>query len=693
MIEVITTDSIRFIYLNKPPVNALGAALRVALLTALNDAFADTAVELVVVGSRLPLFCAGADIQEFRTGDLTTPPELPAICAALDNAPTLTLAAINGTAMGGALELALSCDYRVGLADTQLGLPEVTLGLLPGAGGTQRLPRIIDVETATRMMTTGKPITAEMAEEVGLLDRIVPSVAAFEDNVHQFAMELLAKNAPTRACAQRTVDLSRVDETFFTDQRQALEKKLRGQIAPLRCIDMVEVASQTPLEVGLQRERQAFDALLDTPQARSMIHLFFAERDALKVPAVTTDTQARPVEAVGVIGAGTMGVGISIALLEAGLSVVLLDNSKTALQSGVMAIDAHYRRALDRKKIGYADIELRLSQLTSTQDASELSPVDLVIEAVIESYEEKFSVFRMLDEICKPGAILATNTSTLDINKIAATTRRPEDVIGLHFFSPANVMRLLEIVRGEKTSAEVIKTALKLARRIKKVPAVVNVCFGFVGNRMLEPYFREASRLMLEGATASRIDRVLTEFGLAMGVLSMGDLAGIDVGYLTRESRRKEFAHDVSYQAVQDKLYTLGRYGQKTGRGVYLYEGRRRMDDSNVQQLCQTLARELGVEQRDISDDEILERCLFPLINEGLLILEEGIAYRSSDCDLIWVNGYGFPSARGGPMHYATEIGYTRVLRGMEKYRDELGDYGKMWFSPAASLRQLAEQS
>lgn len=692
MIDVSTTDSIRFIYLNSPPVNALGAAVRAQLLTALNDAFDDAAIKLVVLGSRLPLFCAGADIQEFRTGDLTSEPELPTICAALDNAPKLTLAAINGTAMGGALELALSCDYRIGLAESSLGLPEVTLGLLPGAGGTQRLPRIIDVDTAIQMVVTGKPLSAKQALDVGLLDELASSVDEFESSVSQFASELLEKNAATRPCSDRMVDLSQVSSTFFADQRFALEKKLRGQVAPLRCVDAIELASKESLEDGLKQEREMFDALLQTPQARSMIHLFFAERDAQKIPGVTSATSARSVETVGVVGAGTMGVGISIALLDAGLTVILLDQSEQALQNGSTAIDTHYRRALERKKLTLDDIRLRTSKLTSTLELSALAEVDLVIEAVVESYEVKCAVFSRLDQICKPGAILASNTSTLDLNKIASNTKRPEDVIGLHFFSPANVMRLLEIVRGEHTSAEVLKTALRFARRIRKVSAVVNVCFGFVGNRMLEPYFREASRLMLEGARASDIDRVLTEFGMAMGVLSMGDLAGIDVGYLTRDGRRQEFAQDPAYQAVQDKLYALGRYGQKTGRGVYLYEGRTRIDDPDVENLCRTLANDFGVEQRDISDQEILERCLFPLINEGLLILEEGIAYRSGDCDLIWVNGYGFPAARGGPMQYASEIGYSSVLRGMQKYQESLGDYGKMWFAPADSLYSLAER-
>ncbi|MBX2879507.1 MAG: enoyl-CoA hydratase/isomerase family protein [Granulosicoccus sp.] len=691
MIDITTTESICFISLNSPPVNAIGAALRKQLLLAISNAYEDATIELVVLGSGLPLFCAGADIHEFRSGQLEAEPDLPAICAVLDSAPKLTLAAINGTAMGGALELALACDYRMGLAGTKLGLPEVQLGLIPGAGGTQRLPRIIDIETATQMMVTGKPLSAEEAFGVGLLDRVVPREEVFQESVLRYARELLHLRVPPRHSADRSIDMSGVSETFFEDQRTAIAKKLRGQIAPLRALESIEAASQLSLDEGLRQERASFDDLLTTSQARGMIHLFFAEREALKIPGLTPATTARQLHEVGVAGAGTMGVGISIALLDAGLPVVLLDNNPQALESGFATIAAHYQRAVEKNRIDRTLADKRLGNLKLTQNLMDLSSVDLIIEAVFESMSVKQALFRELDDICKPGAILATNTSTLNLDAIAAATRRPEDVIGLHFFSPANLMRLLEIVRGDKTANDVLKSAQQLSRRINKLPVVVKVCFGFVGNRMLEPYFREASRLMLEGASATHIDRVLTDFGMAMGVLSMGDLAGIDVGFRVRSERRSEFEKDPGYQAIQDKLYELGRYGQKTGRGVYRYEDRRRVDDPEVTLLCEAIATELGISRRTISDTEILERCLYPLINEGFLLLEEGIAYRAGDCDLIWVNGYGFPSARGGPMHYASELGYKHVLQGMDKYRKALGDYGEMWFTPAASLREAAD--
>jgi len=480
--------------------------------------------------------------------------------------------------------------------------------------------------------------------------------------------------------------MSSVNDTFFADTRLSLTKNPRGQIAPERCLTSIEAACQWPLAQGLKQEREAFVELLDTAQARAMIHLFFAQRDALKVAGVSRNTDSCDVSSVAVVGAGTMGTGISIALLDADLPVILLDQTPQLAEQGRESISAHYLRAMSRGRISQQEVEQRMALLSVGEGIDALATCDLVIEAVFESITVKQELFRQLDQICKPGAILASNTSTLDLDAIAEVTQRAADVIGLHFFSPANHMRLLEIVRGGKTSSATILSAQRFAQRIRKVPVVVGVCFGFVGNRMLEPYFREASRLLLEGASPAQIDRVLTEFGMAMGVLSMGDLAGIDVGFSIRESRREALAHDPGYQAIQDALYALGRHGQKTQRGVYQYKGRERIDDPEVDVLAKDLAKKLGIERRVIGDQEILERCLYPLINEGCLILEQGIAERSGDCDLIWVNGYGFPAARGGPMHYASEIGYATVLEGMQKYQRVLGDYGRIWFTPAESL-------
>jgi len=687
LIKIETRENVRYLWLNFPPVNALGLPMRSRLQDALIAAFEDASVQIIALGSQLPLFCGGADIHEFRSGELWDQPHLPALCDLVDSSPKPIVAAINGTAMGGALEISLACDYRIAKAGVLLGLPEVKLGLLPGAGGTQRLPRIAGLAAAAAMILSGDPVTAEHAFETGLLDRVTPREQDFDVAVQRYCVELASANAPTRSGSDRQVDMSSVNHTFFADTRMSLTKNPRGQIAPARCLTSIEAACQLPLAQGLKQEREAFVELLDTAQARAMIHLFFAQRDALKVAGVSGDTDFHEVSSVAVVGAGTMGTGISIALLDADLPVKLLDQTTLLAEQGRETIKAHYRRAESRGRISQRDVEQRVALLSVGEHIETIAQCDLVIEAVFESITVKQALFRQLDKICKPGAILASNTSTLDLDAIAEVTNRAADVIGLHFFSPANLMRLLEIVRGEQTSAATILSAQRFAQRIRKVPVVVGVCFGFVGNRMLEPYFREASRLLLEGASPAQIDRVLTEFGMAMGVLSMGDLAGIDVGFRIRESRRAELAHDPGYQAVQeDALYSLGRYGQKTQRGVYRYKGRERIDDPEVVMLAQGLAEKLGIERRVIDDQEILERCLYPLINEGCLLLEQGIAERAGDCDLIWVNGYGFPAARGGPMHYASEIGYATVLEGMHKYQRALGEYGRTWFIPAESL-------
>lgn len=692
MIERTDFDSICVLTMNAPPVNALGVEMRSGLQELLQAAFADDSTEAVVLSSALSLFCGGADIQEFKSRQLSLEPQLPGLCQMIDNAPKLVVAGINGIAMGGALELCLACDYRVGRSSALLGLPEIKLGLLPGAGGTQRLPRVAGLELALDMILSGNPVSAERAHKAGLLDELVPEHIDFLQATINYTRNLISSNSPSRQTAQMTVDQSSVSADFFSEQEQQLGLKTMGQVAPLRCLKSIQAACNMDLETGLAQERQAFHDLLDTPQARGMIHLFFAERNAQKVPGVTRETVVRPIESVAVLGAGTMGTGIAIALANAEIPVVLLDMADENLSAGLGRINEYYQRAVFKGRLSEAEAETRLGCVSGTLDFSDLSEADLIIEAVFENMDIKKAIFEQLDEACKAGAVLATNTSTLDINEIAAVTTRPADVIGMHFFSPANVMKLLEIVRGSQTSPEIINSVIKFARRIQKVPVVVNVCFGFVGNRMLEPYFREASRLMLEGAAAEQIDRVLTRFGMAMGVLSMGDLAGIDVGYFVREGRREILEYDPSYQAIQDKLYSLGRYGQKTGRGVYIYKGREKINDPKVVKLCEELAKELNITRRDVSDTEILERCIYPLINEGFLLLEEGIAYRSSDCDIIWVNGYGFPAWRGGPMQYANEIGLETVLAGMRKYEQELGEYGKKWFTPATLLVELTEQ-
>ena len=692
MIQYQIVDKLAAIIMDSAPVNALGQEMRQALVEKLQLAIDDDQVQAVVLASNLPLFCGGADIKEFQTGQLFDAPSLPEVIDAFENAPKLVVAAINGTAMGGGLELTLGCDYRIVLESAKMGLPEIKLGLFPGAGGTQRLPRIAGLPLATDMILSGNPISAKQAHSHGLVDRVVDKDTDLLDAAMEYAQTLITDSAPRRSCADVAVDQADLDDDFFGQVRDGIAAKTIGQVAPETCIQSLQRSITMPFTDALAADVEAFDDLLQTPQARALIHLFFAEREAQKIPGVTRDTLVREITSVAVIGAGTMGIGIAIACLDAGYQVTILEMSTEALDRGIGNLQKHYVRMVERGRIDESGAQQCRDAVTGTLDYADLDNADLVIEAVFEDLAIKKAVFEQLDRVCKPGAILASNTSTLDLNSISEFTNRPEDVIGLHFFSPANIMRLLEVVRGEKTSADVVKTSLAFGKRIRKLPVVVGVCYGFVGNRMLEPYFREGSRLLLEGASPEQVDNALTEFGMAMGIVSVSDLAGIDVSYRVRESRRDAIAHDPTYQAIQDKLFELGRYGQKTGRGSYFYEGREKKNDPEVITLCEQIAAKHGIERRHISDQEILERCLYPLINEGIQIFDEGIAYRSGDCDLIWANGYGFPAWRGGPLQYADEIGLDTVLDGMNHYREALGEYGEMWFRPAPLLEKLVDE-
>ncbi len=697
MLQYQIKNNVALISMDSAPVNALGLPMREALVNHLHLAFGDDAVKAVVITSNLSLFCGGADIEEFDSDMLWASPNLHELIDTVENGPRLVIAAINGIVVGGGLELALGCDYRIVRQSAKLGLPEIKLGLFPAAGGTQRLPRIAGLKTATDMILSGNPIGADAAAACGLADRVVASDDDFIAQALSYAEELVAARAPRRHCAEMQVDLSQVGDDFFDLTRAAIRVKSHGQLAPEYCLKSIELSTQRALAEALKIDTASFIELLKTPQARAMIHLFFAEREANKIPDAKVDKQGydpvtREIGEVGVIGAGTMGSGIAIACLDAGFPVTLVESSRSALDRGLDYIAKHYHRAVDKGRISQDNARQLIARINGSLDYQTLASADLLIEAVFEDMEIKQTVFEKLDEVCKPGAILASNTSTLDLNAIAKITSRPNDVVGLHFFSPANIMRLLETVRGEATDADVIKTVLLFAKRIRKLPVVVGVCFGFVGNRMFEPYFREGSRLLLEGASPEQVDQVLSKFGMAMGIVSVADLAGIDVSYRVRESRRGEFVQDPSYQVIQDKLYQLGRYGQKTGRGSYFYADREKTSDPEVITLCEQLASELGVIRREISDQEILQRCLYPLINEGAQILDEGIASRAGDCDLIWVNGYGFPAWRGGPLWYADEIGLDRVLAGMNQYRESLGDYGEIWFKPAPLLERLVAE-
>ncbi len=682
-------DNLALIGLARPPVNALGQALRSALAAACERAASDPVVRAIILHGDGAPFSAGADISEFGSAASHAEPSLPALLTHLSAIDKPLIAAIGGTALGGGLELALACGYRIATADARVGLPEINLGLLPGAGGTQRLPRLIGAEAALNIVMSGKPISAQSAMLLGLFDRLSGDAANLLEDACAFAHELLSCLAPahpTCAYPKPAVDLP---AGFFADYRAKHAPRWKGQQAPQRLLDALQAACELPLAEGLAKERELFQQAEASAQSAALRHVFFAEREAGKVPGIDASTVLRPVAKVAVIGAGTMGGGIAMNFANAGIPVALLELKPQALDRGLTQIRKNYEISVQRGKLTQAQLDQRMELLQGTLDYSDLADADLVIEAVFENLEIKQNVFRSLDRVCKPGAILASNTSTLDVDAIAAVTGRPQDVIGLHFFSPANVMRLLEVVRAKETAPDALATTLELARRIGKIPVVSGVCFGFIGNRMFEPYSREAHRLLLEGATPAQIDKVLTDHGLAMGMLAVQDLAGIDIGYLIRESRRELIGGDPSYCALGDELYALGRYGQKTKAGFYRYQGRERVEDYEVIALAERVAGELQIPRRQIGDQEILERCLFSLINEGIQLLDEGIALRSSDIDLVFINGYGFPAWRGGPMHEAESLGLDQLLARLQHYRQALGEHGARWFQPAPLLERL----
>jgi len=579
------------------------------------------------------------------------------------------LAAIHGTALGGGLEVALGCHYRIASADAAVGLPEVKLGLLPGATGTQRLPRLIGAEKALDMMLSGNHVPADKALEVGVIDRIATG-DDLQAAALAYADELVAAG-PRRI---RDMSVESPDPAFFENTRKRIAAKTRGLFSPEKIIRCVELSTQVDFDEGCEAERDFFLECKASPQSSGLRHAFFAERAVAKVPGITKETTRREINSVAVIGAGTMGAGIAYNCLNAGCELVLLDNNDEGLQRGEATVRGLYEGGIDRGKISKAQMADGLARFRTSQSYDDLSDVDLVIEAVFENMAIKKEVFGKLDQICKKDAILATNTSTLDVDEIADATKRPEDVIGLHFFSPAHIMRLLEIVRGSETSVEVIASSLALAKRLGKIGVVVGNCFGFVGNRMLYGYGRENQRLLLEGAAPEYIDRVLYEWGMAMGPNAVGDLAGLDVGYKVRQERT-DLPDDPTFYRVADMLAEQGRYGQKTGQGMYLYEkgSRTPVPDPEVQEMIRAEAKRLGVEQRKISEQEIIERCIYALIVEGARILEDGIATRASDIDVIWINGYGFPRHRGGPMHYADSMGADKICDAISRFQRRPG--------------------
>ena len=674
------------------PVNALSHALREQLLEACERAAADASVKAIILHGEGSVFSAGADISEFGSPASFAKPDLPSLLTRLTEFDKPLIAAIGGLALGGGLELAMACGYRVAEAGARLGFPEIKLGLLPGAGGTQRLPRLIGAAAALKFIASGEPIGTHRAQVLGLLDWVAPAADSLLETAKALAAALIPRQAPGRPSRPNWPHPNpgtALLPGYFADYRAANQSRWKGQSAPQRVVAAIEAACNLPLAEGLAREGELFKEAEASAESEALRHVFFAEREVGKLPGLDAATPIRSITRVAVIGAGTMGSGIAMNFANAGMAVTLLELKADALERGQALIRKNYETSVQRGKFTAEQMEQRLALIHGTLNYADIADADLVIEAVFENLSIKQQVFRTLDEVCKAGAILASNTSTLDVDTIAAVTRRPQDVVGLHFFSPANIMRLLEVVRGTATAPDVLATTLKIAKRIGKIPVVSGVCFGFIGNRMLEPYSREAHRLLLEGATPAQIDKVLTGFGLAMGVMAMHDLAGIDVSFLVRESRHDVIAHDPGYCKLADALYALGRFGQKTSHGYYRYEGRERKDDPEVVALAGQIAGELGIQRRVISDQEIHDRCLLMLINEGIQLLDEGIAQRSSDIDLVWINGYGFPAWRGGPLHYAEGLGLAQVLERIGHYRESLGAYGTMWFQPAHLLERL----
>lgn len=678
--------NVGLITIDSPPVNALSVAVRQGLLDGLAAGLADDAVAALVLCCAGRTFIAGADITEFDAPPRS--PWLDEVIAAFEVSPKPIVAAIHGTALGGGLETALGCHHRVAVATAKCGLPEVSLGLVPGAGGTQRLPRLVGPEAALEMIASGIPIGASRALTLGLVDQIVEG--DLTEGAIAFAQSLADRPDRLRRVRDLNDKLSGFDPAIFDAARTDFRKKRRGFDAPQRAIDCVEIATRTDMDEGLRREREIFDGCLHSDQSRAQRHIFFAERTASKIPDVPKDTPVMAIRSAAVIGAGTMGGGIAMNFANAGIPVYLLDASQEGLDRGLAVIEKNYASGVKKGRMSQAQMDATLALIRPTLSYEDLADVDIVIEAVFEEMALKKNVFQALDQVCKPGAILATNTSTLDINEIAASISRPEQVIGLHFFSPANIMRLLEIVRGAKTSREVIATAFALSKTIKKVGVLVGVCDGFVGNRMVHPYIREAMFLLEEGATPAQVDRAIADFGMAMGPHAMSDLAGLDVGWRIRKRQAATRPADERYSEIADKICELGHYGQKTGRGFYIYDPATRAatPDPEVEALCVAEAERKGVARRAISDGEIVERCIYALINEGALLLEEGIALRASDIDVIYVYGYGFPAFRGGPMCYADLVGVAQVYERVKAFH---ATHGELW-KPAPLLERLARE-
>jgi 3-hydroxyacyl-CoA dehydrogenase len=661
--------AVAVITVNNPPVNALSHHVRTGIVDGMAAALADDEVTSIVLICDGRTFIAGADITEF--GGAAQGKSLQEAQAAMENSTKPVIAAIHGTALGGGLETAMAAHYRVGIASAKFGLPEVKLGLLPGAGGTQRLPRVTGVAKALQMMTSGDPIGADEALECGLISKIVDDLLA---GAIAFAEKAVAEGWPLvriRDFDDKLAD-ARENPEIFDNFRAGIARKTRNFLAPEYNVQCIEAAVNLPFDQGLKRERELFTELMTGTQSAAQRYYFFAERQAAKVPDVPKDTPQIEINSVGILGAGTMGGGIAMNFANAGIPVKLVEQTDEALERGLGVVRGNYERTASKGRISSDDVETRMGLISGSTDMGDFAECDMIIEAVFEDMDLKKSIFRQLDEICKPGALLASNTSALDVNEIASVTSRPESVIGLHFFSPANVMKLLEVVRGDASSNEVIATSMSIAKKIGKIPALVGVCKGFVGNRMLAMRRIEADAMSLEGATPAQVDDALFDFGFPMGPFAMSDLAGLDIGWKAETS---------TSSTVRELMNESGRKGQKNGRGYYTYDPKTRAKtpDPEVEKLIADFGSSKGFEQSTFSEEEILERCLLPMVNEGAKILEEGIAIRPSDIDVIWINGYGWPVYTGGPMFWADTMGLDTVVAKIKKYGETLeGDHWKL---------------
>lgn len=672
-------DNVAILTLNSPPVNALSANVREGLDKGIKEAIANSNVDAIVLICDGRTFIAGADISEF--GKEPKGPSLFEVQEELENSPKPIIAAIHGTALGGGLEVALTCHYRIAVPSAKCGLPEVSLGLLPGAGGTQRLPRLVGVEQALKMVTSGIHLSADKCLKSGLIDKLATENHLLEDSI-SFAKEIVSENKPLKKVRDidEKVTAARGNHQLFNDFRNSISRKTRGFLAPEYNIQCIEAAVNKPFDEGIKVERDLFLKLVTGNQSAAQRYFFFSQRQVAKIPDIPKETEKLPIKDVGIIGAGTMGGGIAMNFANAGIPVTIIEQSQEILDKGIGIIRKNYENTASKGRISIDDVEKRMNLINGDVSINSLAEKDLIIEAVFENMDLKKEIFSKLNNVAKKGAILATNTSGLDINEIASTTDSPENVIGLHFFSPANVMKLLEIVRGEKTSNEVIATSMTMAKSIGKVAALVGVCPGFVGNRILAQRQREANKLILEGALPWDIDDALFEFGFPMGPFAMSDLAGLDIGWNKENSRG---------ETIREKLCENDRFGQKSGKGFYIYdENRKKSPDPEVEELIISFAQEKQIKRRSISKDEIIERCLYPMINEGFKILEEGMAIRASDIDIIWINGYGWPVYEGGPMFYGNLIGFEKILEWLKKMEEEYGND----FTPSPYLERVVKE-